>query len=130
LEAGIFANGPDEHQVRLAVHAALAKANPSGADVFAHRAFWVTSDPGATWGIGLQLDDSIITGINVGSTGEKGISFKGANLIVGIDLSQGTFSGAAIRLSQGQSLALDATDTLRIRGEGGLIQVQGGRLFA
>jgi len=130
LEAGIFANGPDDHEMRVAVNAPLGKANPSGPDVYAHRAFWVTSGPGATWGIGLQLDDSIITGINVGSTGERGIRFNGANLSVGIDLSEGTFSAAAIRLRQGQSLALDATGTLLIKGDGGRIVVQGGRLYA
>lgn len=55
----------------------------------------------------------------------RGVQLTG-RYIVGIDLSTATHDGAAIRLGEGQAISLDATDSVRLRYQGGRVVISNG----
>jgi hypothetical protein len=68
---------------------------------------------------GIALRKTMPTAIDIGTQGNVGILFGAAvTHVVGVDFSAASFSENAIRLGRTQSIALEATNTLKLESVG------------
>ena len=117
VEAGIFANGTDNNNNRVGVDVSVGKGVAGGTintTAIGLRIAPTNLDP--TEGQlkdGINLGGNITTGVSINSSGTWGIRLAGA-YTVGVDLSAGTHSLAAIRIKAGENISFDATASYQL----------------
>ncbi len=134
-EISISPSGPDPGARRVGVHVALNPAWPGSAQpgpVEAAHGVKITGDErkDRRWNAGLLLTDYRYSGVQLRGTvdaaapdAHRAIEISGRH-VVGIDTSPGKFeSGTALRLGNGQCIALEGTESVKLRCIDGKVQV-------
>ena len=115
IEVDVFANGGDVNNQRVGVDIVAGKGLPAGSTCRA--AFGVRIGPTN----GDATSGGFDTGVYIYGDMTRGIDVRGTS-VVGIDFSNGTLSGPAVRLAAGQKISFDATDAYSLRLNTGVLQ--------
>ena len=125
LEVDLFANGTDNINRRVGIDIVIGRANGGGATCVGTAAIRVGpqnfDNANGSFISGLLLTGLIDAGINLQSSGTWGLRTTGSQSI-GIDLSQGTHSTAAIRLAAGQLVSFEGTGARTLQYSSGSLQ--------
>ncbi|MFC5407506.1 hypothetical protein [Cohnella soli] len=118
LEVDVFANGLDTNHIRLGIDIVVGKGVAAGSACQAYagiRLGPVNGDANqGSFQKGLLLTGSVTTGVDVQSNGTYAFRSSGTNN-VGLDLSTGTHSDSAIRIKANESIALESTNTIKMK---------------
>lgn len=118
VEAGLFANGTDNNNNRVAIDVSIGKGVAGGTiNTTAIGLRIAPTDQDPTQGQlkdGINLAGNITTGVSLNCSGTWGVRLAGTNT-VGIDLSAGTHSTSAIRIKEGENIAFDVNSFYRLR---------------
>ena len=118
LEVGVFANNTDTNNVRVGIDISVGKGVSGGTintTTYGLRIGPTNND--LTQGQvtnGVTLQGNMVVGVQISSSGTWGIQFSGT-YVVGIDLSSATTSTSAIRITNGDNMAFDASSVYRLR---------------
>ena len=114
LEIDIYANGTDANNRRIGIDLVAGKGISGGATSQTYAGIRIVPfaiDPtNATYVHGILMQGQHTTAIRIESTGTWGIYMTGAKT-VGIDLSAGTHSDAAIRIKEKETIQFNAAGT-------------------
>lgn len=117
LEVDVFANG-DGGTNRVGLDMVFGRNNSGGTINTVYAGIRLvpqnTDSANATLTNGILLQGSIATAVNVVSNGTFAFRDSGINT-VGIDLSQGTHSSAALRIGANEYLALEGTSVIKMK---------------
>lgn len=103
IEVDVIASGDDTTNNRVGVHV-VSGMDSGGTAMHAAYGVWVDATAAnSAFYNGVQISGSVATGVHVSCTGT-----------VGIDVSGATLSGAALKISRGQTIAFEATGTLTV----------------
>ena len=124
LEVGIFANGTDTANNRVALDVSVGKGVAGGATNntsfglrIAPTNFDVTQGQVTN---GVTLIGNMVVGVQVSSSGIWGVNMSGT-YVVGLDLSSATTSTSAIRIKNGDNMSFDSGSQYRLRHQNGVI---------
>lgn len=130
-EFSIGAVGPDPVSVRRGLHVCLnsAVAEPRPTEGGYGIKVDANDREGRRWKTGIESSNSSLRSFNAAGASEgvdpthRAYGATG-RFIVGFDLSEASFSnGVALRIGNGQSIALEGTDTVRLRCKDGMTQL-------
>lgn len=115
VEVDLFGNGGNNANNRVAIDVVLGKNNVGGSAYVAGYGLRFSPIAGqATLTNAVYLQGPITNGLRLESTGDFGVRFgPTSSHIVGINLSEGAFSSAAIRMAADQKIQLAADGTVR-----------------
>ncbi|BBH24607.1 hypothetical protein Back11_59520 [Paenibacillus baekrokdamisoli] len=118
LEVDVFANGQDTNQIRFGIDIVVGKGVAAGSTCQAYagiRLGPVNGDSNqGSFKKGLLLTGNVTTGVDVQSNGTYAFRSSGTNN-VGLDLSTGTHSDSAIRIKANDSIALEASNMIKMK---------------
>jgi hypothetical protein len=118
LEVDVFANGTDTGNERIGIDIVAGKGVSSGTINtvgIGMRIGPVNADiTKGQYSSGIFLSGTMVTGLNVASSGTWGALFTGTNA-VGIDLPTGTNSTSAIRIKNSENIAFDASSVYKLQ---------------
>lgn len=120
VEFDIFSNGADTNSNRIAADVVVGKGDAAGSTCVAFAGVRIGSqDADITKGWfsnGLVIADKNTNSINITATSDKAVRIA-ATTAVGIDLSESTISGSAVRLKRSDKIAFEPTDTFTMKAD-------------
>lgn len=123
LEVDIYANGTDVNNRRIGIDLVAGKGITGGATSQTYAGIRIVpfaiDITNATYVNGILMQGEHTTAINIATTGLWGIYMTGIKT-VGIDLSTGTHSAAAIRIKEKETIQFNATGTSEMLYDGTL----------
>lgn len=130
-EISVGAHGPDPERKRRGVHVALNPADPVHRDADGGHGVYVSAGAAddRRWNTGIEVRDcaeqcfTAVGGLDDEPRTDRALKMYG-RFAIGLDTSEAAFTtGTALRLGNGQAIALEATDTVRLRCRDGMTQL-------